>query len=110
MVKSHEKILKLSLPLQYDEMLPKCGFWRNRYWVFNKKKYGIWVLWGILKEYIKQNIIMAMLRKANSLSVIIYRLIKKGVMYQGEKLIQTLIFFPSYLSSAYEVLTRRNIM
>ena len=53
---------------------------------------------------------MAMLRKANSLSVIIYRLIKKRVMYQGEKLIQTLVFFPSYLSSAYEVLTRRNIM
>ena len=41
------------------------------------KNYGFWVLWGIFKEYIKQNIIMAVLRKANSHSVAIYRLIKK---------------------------------
>ena len=41
------------------------------------EKYGFWVLWGIFKEYIKQNIIMAVLRKANSHSVAICRLIKK---------------------------------
>ena len=41
------------------------------------KNYGFWVLWGIFKEYIKQNIIMAVLRKANSHSVAICRLIKK---------------------------------
>ena len=28
-----------------------------------QEKYGSWVLWGIFKEYIKQNIIMAVLRK-----------------------------------------------
>ena len=42
------------------------------------KNYGFWVLWGIFKEYIKQNIIMAVLRKANSHSVAICRLIKKN--------------------------------
>ena len=41
------------------------------------KNYGFWVLWGIFTEYIKQNIIMAVLRKANSHSVVICRLIKK---------------------------------
>ena len=41
------------------------------------KKYGFWELWWIFKEYIKQNIIMAVLRKANSHSVAICRLIKK---------------------------------
>ena len=39
--------------------------------------YGFWVLWEIFKEYIKQNTIMALLRKANSHSVVICRLIKK---------------------------------
>ena len=39
--------------------------------------YGFWVLWEIFKEYIKQNIIVAVLRKANSHSVVICRLIKK---------------------------------
>ena len=34
------------------------------------------LIWGIFKEHIKQNIIMAMLRKANSNSVNNYRLIK----------------------------------
>ena len=42
------------------------------------KNYGFWVLRGIFKEYIKQNIIMAVLRKANSHSVAICRLIKKN--------------------------------
>ena len=41
------------------------------------KKYGFWELWWIFKEYIKQNIIMAVLRKANSHSVAICGLIKK---------------------------------
>ena len=35
---------------------------------------GVW--WGIFKEYIKQNIITAMLRKVNAHSVVICRLIK----------------------------------
>ena len=43
----------------------------------NGKNYGFWVLWGIFKEYVKENIIMAVLIKSNSHSVTIYRLIKK---------------------------------
>ena len=39
-----------------------------------------WLLGGIFKEYIKQNIIMAVLRKAHSHSVFICRLIKKSMM------------------------------
>ena len=30
------------------------------------KNDGFWLLWGIFKEYIKQNIILAVLRKANA--------------------------------------------
>ena len=41
------------------------------------KKYEFWELWWIFKEYIKQNIIMAVLRKDNSHSVAICGLIKK---------------------------------
>ena len=32
-------------------------------WTFNKKIYGLWLLWEIFKNYIKQNIIMTVLRK-----------------------------------------------
>ena len=75
------------------------------------EKYGFWLLWGIFKEYIKQNIIMAVLRKANSHSVAIYRLIKKindAKKIQGEQLTQTLVFLK--LPSAYKVSIRRNVM
>ena len=41
------------------------------------KNYGFWVLRAIFKEYIKQNIIMPVLRKANFHSVAICRWIKK---------------------------------
>ena len=34
-------------------------------------------VWGIFKEYLKQNIIMVVLRKANAHSAVICRLIKK---------------------------------
>ena len=44
------------------------------------KNDGVWLLWGIFKEYMKQNIIMAMLRKANVYSVLNCRLIKKSIM------------------------------
>ena len=40
---------------------------------------GFWALWGIFKENIKQNIIMAVLRKANYYSSVIFRLIKKSI-------------------------------
>ena len=48
-----------------------------------EKHDGFWLLWDIFKEYTKQNIIMAVLavlRKANTHLVIIYRLIKKSIM------------------------------
>ena len=44
------------------------------------KNDGLWLLWGISKEYIKQNIIMAVLRKENSRLVVICKLIKKSIM------------------------------
>ena len=72
------------------------------------KNGGVWLLWGIFKEYIKQSIIMTVSRKSNSHSVDICKLIKKSIMEkksQGEKLIKTLIFLK--LPSAYEALTRR---
>ena len=57
-----------------------------------EKDDGFWLLWGIFKEYIKQNIIMAGLGKANFHSVDICRLIKNNIKKeQGGKLIQTLI-------------------
>ena len=42
-----------------------------------RKNDGFWLIWGVCKDYIKQNIIMAVLRKANSHSVVIFRLIEK---------------------------------
>ena len=39
---------------------------------------GFWLIWGICKDYIKQNIIMAVLRKANSHSVVIFRIDRKN--------------------------------
>ena len=77
------------------------------------KNYGFWVLWGIFKEYIKQKIIMAVLRKANSHSVVICRLTKKNQYWyckkwSREKLTQTLVFLK--LSSAHVVLIRGNVM
>ena len=41
---------------------------------------AFWLLWGIFKEYIKENIITAVLGKASSHSVVICRLIKKSAM------------------------------
>ena len=45
---------------------------------YTGKNDAVW--WGMFKEYIKQNIIMAVLRKANAHSVDICRLIKKSIM------------------------------
>ena len=39
------------------------------------KNYGFWVLGGIIKEYIKQNIVLAVVRKTISHSLVICRLI-----------------------------------
>ena len=43
---------------------------------YTGKNDGFWLMWGIFKEYITQNIITAVLGKANVHSVVIFRLIK----------------------------------
>ena len=77
MVKSHEK--KVIFLWQCGEMSLKSEFSKDGYCVVHTASYtgkndGVW--WGIFKEYIKQNIITAVLRKANAHSVVICRLIK----------------------------------
>ena len=47
---------------------------------YTGKNDGFWLLWGIFKDYIKQSIITAVLRKANAHSEVICRLIKKSIM------------------------------
>ena len=44
--------------------------------LYTGKSDGFWLLWGTFKEYIKQNIIKAVLRKVNAHSVVTCRLIK----------------------------------
>ena len=69
------------------------------------------VLWGIFKEYIKQNIIVAVLRKSHSHSVVICRLIKKAnnVKEDPRRKTDSNLDF-SQLLSAHDVLIRRNVM
>ena len=43
---------------------------------YTGKNDGFWLMWGIFKEYITQNITTAVLGKANAHSVVIFRLIK----------------------------------
>ena len=98
MVKSHEK--KMS-------KLFSCGYYkplRNvaeiiilKRWILSiqQKKDGFWLLWGIFKKYIKQNIIMAVLRKANSYSVADWKAMKNNHENQGDivlKMFFTFIF------------------
>ena len=47
---------------------------------YTGKNAEVWLQWGIFKEYLKQNITTAVLRKANAHSVVICRLIKKSIM------------------------------
>ena len=68
-------------------------------------------MWGIFKEYIKQKVIMVVLRKANAHSVSMCRSINKSITYnkiQGERLIQTLIF--PKLPGVYKVLIKRDVI
>ena len=83
-----------------SEMLPKSEFWKDGYCALPRKK---WLLWGICKEYIKQNIIKAVLRKANAYSVVICRLIKNNVNKMDPR---------GKIDSnfAYEVLVRTRIL
>ena len=72
MVKSHEKKI-----FSYDDVV-KCSRNLNSEKMdtasYTGKHDGVW--WGIFKEHFKQNIITAVLRKANAHSVVIYILIK----------------------------------
>ena len=61
-------------------MPSKSELWKDGYCVLTVKNDGAWLLWGIFKEYLKQNIITAVLRKANAHSVVICRLIKRSIM------------------------------
>ena len=55
--------------MDFEEIDTQCSTGKN---------YGFWVLWGIFKEYIKQNIIMAVFWKTNSHSAVICSLIKNN--------------------------------
>ena len=76
-VKSHEK--EVSKLYSYNDVM-KCrrnlNFEKLDTASFTGKNDGFWLLWGIFKGYIKQNIITAALRKVNAHSVVICRLIK----------------------------------
>ena len=79
MVKSHEK--NMSKLFSYDGVVKCCrnlNFEKMDTASYTGKNDGVW--WGIFKEYLKQNIITAVLRKANAHSVVICRLIKKLIM------------------------------
>ena len=84
MVKSQEKKkCKIVFLWWCSEMLRKSEFWKGPFEKMDTASYkgkndGVW--WGVFKEYLKQNIIMAVLRKANAHSVVICRLIKKSIM------------------------------
>ena len=66
MWKSNEK-----KSLNYFRSIIKCRQNKPSEWVSlqQEKNNGFWLLWGIFKEYMKQNFIMAVLRKANIHSV-----------------------------------------
>ena len=61
------------------------------------KNDGFWLLWGIFKEYIKQNIIMAVLRKAHS-----------NIKEDPRRKTHPASDFFRALPSTYEVLIKRN--
>ena len=68
----------MSKLFSYDSLVKCCqnlNFEKMDTASYMGKNDGVW--WGIFKEYPNQNIFMAVLRKANALSVVICRLIKK---------------------------------
>ena len=73
---------------------------------YTGKNDGVWLLWGKFKDYLKQNIITAVLRKANAHSVLIYRLTKKSII--EIKIVPRRGKIDS--NFAYEVLVRTNLM
>ena len=74
MIKSNEKMSKL---FSNDGVVSRnLNFEKMDTASYTGKNDGVWLLWGIFKEYLKQNIITAVLRKANAHSFVICRLIK----------------------------------
>ena len=71
---------------------------------YTGKNDGVW--WGIFKEYLKQNIITTVLRKANAPWFVIFRLIKK-INYVKKNKKKTGKISSNF---AYEVLIKRNLM
>ena len=71
-----------------------------------------WLLWGIFKECIKPNTILAVLRKENSHSVDIFRLVKKitNVKKDLTRKSDSKFDFPQAVFSVSEVLTSRNVI
>ena len=45
-----------------SEMSLKSEFWKDEYCTTEKND-GVWLMWRIFKEYLKQNIITAVLKK-----------------------------------------------
>ena len=85
-------MVKCCQNMKFEEM--------GSYWTFIWKKDVFWSLWGIFKNYTKQNVIMAVLRKVNAHSVVICKLIKKIHNVKEdpkEKNWFELWLFPSYL-------------
>ena len=80
MVKSHEKNIYIKITFLWwcSKMSPKSEFLKDGYCVLHGKNDGVWR--GIFQKYLKQNIITAVLRKANADSVVICGLIKKLTM------------------------------
>ena len=105
MVKSHEKNVKIIFLWQCSEMCRNLNFEKMDTASYTGKNDGVWLLWGKCNEYLKQNIIMAVLRKSNAHSVVICRLIKKSIM-------QIKIDPRGKIDSnfVYEVLVRRNLV
>ena len=83
-VKSHKKTCKNYFPVNsittISRNVAKCEFWGDWYWAFNRKKWLIFITVRTFKEYIKQNIDMIVLKRENSHSVDISRLIRKSIM------------------------------
>ena len=80
MVKSHEKKMSKLFPCD-GHSEGKChrnlNFEKMYAASYTGKNDGTSLLWGIFKEYLKQNIITAGLRNTNAHSVVICRSIKK---------------------------------
>ena len=68
----HYDVVKCRRNITFEEMNTELSTGKND---------GFWLLWGMFKEYIQQDIIMVVLRKANAHSVVIHLVIDKKNQY-----------------------------